>query len=511
MKRMKKSLCLLLATLMLLSALTSLVACGDTSDQEQSTTVKDTAAQETQADTQNQDYVCDLPSLDYGGEDVNVLFAKRPGREDELVSSGGIEAGVLSSAVYERNLAVEELIKVTLNYIPNEDDTVSDKLKNDILSGDGAYDLIADGTYRAIVPVIEGHYKDLNQSDYVDTSKHYWTQGYNDMVTFTEDNKQYLVTGPVAISLFRYMYLTIYNKTLFDEIAAKKGVGDLYETIKNGDWTLDYQYALINETYADNGDSVEGEEDFHGFVTGDTISVDPYLVASDIHMIVKDSETYELVFNTEAQSKLSDLCEKVQKIYNNQSTFVYKGSTMDDVGKTNIIQKFTDKKALMATIQFYSMETNYNDVGALDYGIAPIPKFSKDQSQYYSYVQDQVTGFGIPASVKDNRAEMASATLEAIGYYSYQLVRPAYYETTLSERYMKDPQSLEILELIFDSLYFDFSSTCGNIVTSCVIRDQLRPVLSGKNNTISNKMRSWERSMKNNLSKYNDKLLELEG
>ena len=155
------------------------------------------------------------------------------------------------------------------------------------------------------------------------------------------------------------------------------------------------------------------------------------------------------------------------------------------------------------------METNYNEVGALSYGIAPMPKFDKTQPAYHSYVQDQVTGFGISAGVAENRMEMVSAALEAIGYHSYRLVRPAYYETTLSERYMQDPQSQEILDTIFGTLSFDFSSTCGNIITSLVIRDTLRPLLSGSSNKIASTTKSWEKSMNRRLQQYNDKLAEL--
>lgn len=501
---MKKLLCLLLAGLICSSTL-AMSACG-TNDEPDSDQGASTSEAVSEATTENYDYVCDLPDdLNYNGETVNIIFAKRPGREDELVSAGMGE-GTISDAVYERNLTVEEQLKVKLNFIPNEDDTVATKLELDITGGQSEYDLVADGTYRAITPVINGYYKDLNQTDYVDTSKHYWTQGYNDMVTFTEDNKQFLVTGPAAISLFRYMYLTIYNKEMFAEYQ----LPDLYETVKNGEWTLDYQYSIIQNKYVDDGDGRNSEKDFHAFVTGDTISVDPYVVAANIHMIIKDEDTRDLVFNTEATEALSDLCDKVQLLYNSQDVYVYSGQLLDDVGKTNIIQKFADEKAMMATIQFYSMETNYNEVGALSYGIAPMPKLTKEQSNYYSYVQDQVTGFGISAGIRNNRVDMASAVLEAIGYHSYLLVRPAYYNTTLSERYMQDPQSQEVLTTIFDTLYFDFSSTCGNIIASCVIRDQLRPILSGSSNRIASATQSWARSMGKQLKKHNDKLQQLE-
>lgn len=503
---MKKILCLILAALICLSAV-AMSACG-TPDDEPKVSNQDTdqGQAETEPETVDMSYICELPDdLSYDGETINFLFADRPGREDELVSEGGAKVGAIGTAVYERNVMVEEQLKVTLNMIPNDTDTVANDLKLDYQSGTTEYDLVADGTYKAITPVIEGCYKDLNQTEYVDISKHYWTQGYNDMVTFTTDNKQYLVTGSAAISLFRYMYLTIYNKEMFNEY----GLPDLYETVSNGGWTLDYQFQIIQDLYMDNGDGKNDAADFHAFVTGDTISVDPYLVASDIHMIVKDPETRDLMFNTEAIVPLTELSDKIQSIYNSTNTYVYSSQLMDDVGLNYIIRKFTDELAMMATIQFYSMETNYNEVGALSYGIAPMPKFSENQQNYYSYVQDQVTGFGISAGVKDNREAMVSAVLEAIGYHSHQLVRPAYYETTLSERYMQDPQSQEILETIFDTLYFDFSSTCGNIVASCVIRDQLRPLLSGTSNRISSSAKAWERSLKKNLEKYNDQLAEL--
>ncbi len=504
---MKKFLCLLLAALMCLSTL-AMAACGTGTD-EPDTKPSENGTQgpgANEEETQNTDYVCELPDdLNFGGEEINFLFANRPGREDELISEKGVNGGAISSAVYERNVTVEELLKVKLNMIPNDDDDVSNDLKMDYQSNTGDYDLVADGTYKAITPVIEGCYADLNQTEYVDTSKHYWTQGYNDMVTFTADNKQYLVTGSAAISIFRYMYLTIYNKQMFQEYK----LPDLYETVSNGEWTLDYQFQIIQDMYMDDGNSKNDEADFHAFVTGDTISVDPYLVAADIHMIVKDPETRDLLYNADGVEPLTELCDKIQLIYNNESTYVYKTATYDDVGKNYIIEKFASEKAMMATILFYNMETNYNEVGALSYGIAPMPKFDKNQENYHSYVQDQVTGFGISAGVKADRKDMCSAALEAIGYYSHQLVRPAYYETTLSERYMQDPQSQEILDTIFDTLSFDFSSTCGNIVTSLVIRDTLRPLLSGTSNKIASTSKSWARSMERNLAKHNDKLAEL--
>ena len=502
---MKKLLCLLLAALMLLS----LVACGETADDPAADETKDQGAQ-TEAETADPNYVCDLPTdLDFKNATIGILYADVNNKGDELVSEE-YGLGVVSDAVYERNVAVQEWLKVEFEFYPATDaGLVVNSQTLDIQSGQGDYDIIANGTYLSVQPAMEGKYINLTPLENIDTSKHYWTQGYNDMVTFTDENMQFLASGPIAISMFRFMYLTLYNKTLFVD----NQIPDLYETVKEGKWTLDYQYSIVKDHYVDkDGDSKASEGDFYGFVTGDTISVDPYMVASDIHMITKDGETGDLMYNADALGNLSDLCDKVQLLYNDASTYVYKGASNDDVPYNYIIEHFTDGNALMVTTMFLKMETNFEALAALSYGIAPMPKFSEIQKSYYSYVQDQVTSFGISSVVGDiDRQEMLAAVLEAMAYHSYKLVRPAYYETALSDRYMQDPQSKEVLDTIFDTLYFDFSSTCSNIFTSCVIRDNLRPILSGKKNTVSSSTRSWQRNIERALIIYNEKLMEIMG
>ncbi len=496
---MKRILSLLLAALMLLSV----TACGEITDDASETTAANTSAT-SEVDTENPDFVCDLPDdLDYGDAVVNILYADVTGRNDELV--GESDGGVVSQAVFERNVTVEDFLGIKLELYPSKS-TAADH-KNDVAGGTGAYDIIANGTNTSVIPSMQGNYLNLSVLENIDTSKHYWTQGYNEMATFTDADMQFLASGPIAISMFRYMFLTLYNRTLFTDYK----IPDLYETVKNGDWTLDYQYSILKDHYVDkDGDSKHSDGDFYGFVTGDTISVDPYMVASNIHMIIRDADTGDLMYNTAALNPLVELCDKVQLIYNDDSTHVYRTATKDDVPNNYIIDHFTAGNAMMVTTLFLKMELNFDMLAGMSYGIAPMPKYSKEQESYHSYVQDQVSCFGISAVVGDeDRQEMLAATLEALAYQSYLLVRPAYYEVCLSKRYMQDPQSNEVLDMIFDTLDFDFSSSCSNIFTSCVIRDNLRPLLSGSKNTIISSTKSWKNAINRALRSHNEKLEEL--
>ena len=497
---MKKLMCLLLAGLMLFS----MVACGQADEGVGDESKNNGTVQE--QETADPDYVCDLPAnLDYKGETIGILYADVNNKGDEMISEK-LGLGVVSDAVYERNLAVQDMLKVTFEFYPEDDASqVANSQTLDIQGGQGDYDLVVNGTYMAVQPAMEGKYINLNGLENINTEKRYWTQGYNDMVTFTDAHMQFLASGPIAISMFRFMFLTLYNKTLFND----NKIPDLYETVKAGEWTLDYQLSIAKDHYVDkDGNATASDGDFYGFVTGDTISVDPYMVAANIHMITKDPDSGEMVYNAAAISNLSDLCDKLHLIYKNESTYVYKGATYDDVPYNYVIDHFTAGNALMITTMFLKMETNYDALAALSYGIAPMPKFDTIQQSYYSYVQDQVSCFGISAVVGDaDRQEMLAAVLEAMAYHSYKLVRPAYYETALSERYMQDPESKEVLDMIFDTLYFDFSSSCSNVFTNCVIRDNLRPILSGSNNRpVTSSTKTWQKSVERHLKTYNEKL-----
>lgn len=494
--KLKKMLSLILAGLMLTG---SMVACAKGDDPDDGGAESGTQA--AGAETEDPAFSLELdPSLSFGNQAVSILSLKNTSFQSEI-KADKLGNGVVSDSIYERNLSVEELLKIKLN-CHESDDVVAD-MDRDIQSGLGDYSLIANPTYTIIASTVEGKLLDLNTLDNIHLDKSYWTQGFNDMVTFTENEMQFLASGSLAVSMYRFTYMTLYNKTLFRD----NQLEDLYDTVMSGEWTLDKQYAISKDHYVDkDGDGKPSTGDFYGFATGNCVSVDPYMVATETQLIVKDPDSRDLIFNTEAVARLSDVCDKLQLIYNDASTYAYDGSGADNTTTPNIMKHFTSENALMSTSLFVQMEMNYEDLAPLSYGIAPMPKFDTNQKDYRSYVQDQVTAFGISAVVGDPiKQEMCAATLEAMAYYSHKLVRPAYYDTALSERYMQDPQSKQVLDLIFDSLLFDFSSTCCNML-SVVTRDSLRGLLTGTSNTIASTTKGWKKIITKDMKDINKKL-----
>ncbi len=483
-------LCLLLAAGMMGGA----VSCGmqDISGE----TTEDTAAPtdtemvtEDASETIDPDDLCDLPDdLDYKGETLCILL----GDKSELM--GEMNGGLVSASVYERNLQVEEDLGVTLELREHDPLQISNTMRADIMSGDGAYDIVANATYLIMEPALEGMYVNLSVLENIDRSKNYWSQSYSEMMTYTDADIQFLVSGPIALSMYRYPFLTMYNKQLFEDCH----VPDLYDTVQSGGWTLDYQYAISKGHYLDqDGDGQHSVGDRYGFFTGNVINVDPYNDCADIRLIVKDPETGLLEWNNDALLTLSDLCDKVQKLYNDESTYVVDWSILP---YETIIEQFAEGNALMITAMFREVEKYCDPLAAITYGVAPMPKFSEDQVGYRTRVQDSVSGFGISAVVtEDGRREMLAAVLESMAYHSNNLTRPAYYENTLSKRFMQDPQSVEMLDLIFASIRFDFG-----MAWSGEFRDKLRPLLSGTSNTIASATKMWHMRAERILDDYNE-------
>ncbi len=487
----------LLAALMLLP----LASCATGDTGTASDTTRDSVTQE--VDTENRDYLCDLPNdLNFGEEEVNLMCINAPGRKDELISEK-LGVSLISDAVYERNTAVENQLQIKLVFHAQDDDVPAQvELNRIVTAGDRSIDIFTIGTNWAVTPAIEGKYRNLKAIRHIDLNKHYWSQDYNNMVTFTPEKKQFLATSPAALSLFRLTYLTIFNRDLFQD----RKIPDLYAVVNNGEWTLDYQNQIITDTWIDtDGSGGATEDDFFGFVTGNCISVDAYAVSSDISLVEHDSDGY-LYFDKQAANKMIDMSELVSELFTNKSTHFSPRQQDDIIGENYIMDKFANEQALMATTQFLSIESNIQSLAALNYGIVPMPKLNQEQKDYRTYVQDQVTSYGISAAIGDEaRLTMLGAALEAMAYHSYVLVRPAYYDSTLSLRFMQDPESRSILDTMFETISFDYcySNGVGGI------RDELRLKLSSANPAVANRIPGWDRKLRSELSKINEALEKL--
>ena len=359
---------------------------------------------------------------------------------------------------------------------------VSDKAALAVKSGTHEYDILAAACYVSLNESLNNTFADMRKSEYIDFDKPWWSQGYNEVVEY--QGSQFCGLSSALLSQYRFAFVTLFNKELFDNVNQPY----LYEAVEDGTWTLDKQIALIPIFHQDNGNGVQDEEgDIYGFVSCDYVSTDPYWSSCMVDIIKKNEVgEYEFVFDS---GKLHSVADKVLELFygTEGGTYDYK-MELENAEQYRIRDMFGRGGAAMATIRILDMENEVIRGMEQEFGVVPMPKYDVAQEKYRTLLHDQFTVFSILNTVKGDRLDEVGAVLEAMSSISYKTVRPAYYETTLTSKISRDPQSAVMFNIIVDNIYMD----AGILYTIplSTFHDHFRRIIGSKENTVTSTYKS---------------------
>ena len=446
----------------------------------------------------------DLPEdLDYGEDEVVIVSRYREGWTSGEIAVEKTIGEPVNDAVYERNLTVQEELNVKITSLEENNpdpSTLMTQISTNIKSGSGDYDIVACAAYVTVNEALNGTFADLRQTKYIDFDKEYWSQGYNEVIQY--QGTQYTVTGSMVLSLYRFAFITTFNKRLFTETQVEYP----YDAVKNGTWTLDYQTSLVPLFHYDNDGTPDDENDIYGLVTTPYISVDPYWSSCDVPIIGRDENGgYEIIFETE---KLYNVAEKTMKLFygTDGATYTYDHYGLDEE-QNDIRLMFSTGHSAMATVRIMELESGDMRQMEDEFGVLPMPKYDEAQAKYKTLLHDQFTVMAIPTTVTGDRLDEMSAVLECMAAEGHKLVRPAYYESALRYKYMKDPESWEMMDIIIDHIYIDAGIIYTNALSS--FHDQFRQIMISKNNTVTSAYKSKAKAANRALGKMTDKLDDL--
>ena len=494
--KLTRILCALLALLMLVG---SFAACGENTEDPADSDAVTTAPEETEPETELTDSLPD--DLNYGGREITIISRYREGWTSGEIAVKELISEPVNDAVYERNKAVEERLGVTIVSVEEKNDdpgVVVTKVATAVKAGTNEYDIMAAACYQAVNESLNGTFANLRNTEYLDFDKPWWSQGFNEVVEY--HGAQYAVAGDMVLSLYRFAFVTIFNKYLFTEANQTY----LYDYVADGTWTLDQQIALVPLFHRDNGNATQDTEgDIYGLVTTDYISVDPYWSSCMVDILQKNADgDYELVFQS---SKLFDVCEKTIKLYYEcgDATYNIKHYGLDDE-QNDIRDMFANGYAAMSTVRILELEAGSIRNMEQEFGVVPMPKYDEAQKEYRTLLHDQFTVMCIPTTVTGGDLDTVSAVMEAMASASYKTVRPAYYETTLRTKIAQDPQSAEMFDVIIDNVYIDAGIIYTNALSS--FHDKFRQIMGSGKNTVTSQYKSVSRSAAKALEKMVQKL-----
>ena len=410
-----------------------------------------------------------IPQGDFSGSGFNILAACEQWQDFYVCDQTG---EVVNDAVYNRNRIIEENYNIKLNYRVFNGymagmDSVHTALSGSVMGGSGDYDLLI-GSVMYVTPYVpEGLYSDLNQNSAVQLDKSWWYQFVNGQIEI--DGKLCLGAGGSGINTVAWSTATFFNKKLVENYS----IENPYEIVKSGKWTTDKMKELGSVVLSDldgNGkyDSSDrvgilSTNDYFvgdaGFYVGEVIAMgyEATEKTSDGGVIIKDINDKMISIS----EKLTDIVNSNVYLEGNNDKGLKNGVTQSHELYANMQKFFAGDGSLfmLHRLDFATWDTMRE---MENFGILPLAKYDENQSGYYTPTVADVAG--IPAYVKDS--EMSGVILEAMQYYSAESVKPAYFEMAIKRKSTRDEESVEMLEIIGNTLKCDFTYLYNRILNN---------------------------------------------
>ena len=452
----KKSVSLALALLTLSGA----VSCGGTpsgddnaapidSDSVESTTVND----ETTAPT--------LPDKKYDGYEFRILTNIEGwgiyNNEHLVVEEENGE--VLNDAIYNRDRRVGEQFDVKFTEIISKD--VCGDLVKSIMAGDDSYDLA--------IPTYSANYGteyllDWNLLPYVNLESPWYDRNYVEAASV--NGKLCSMVGSVMITHMDSVLAMFYNQKLADEYK----LPDLYQTVRDGKWTLPEYFEVTKNVTSDlDGNGSFDDNDRYAFVGLDGIS----RLSSGVRLDYVKKDKNDLPILNFGDQHLIDTITTLRDYSSLYAADIYNPRANRNGGGDGdraVFRLFMNDQALFYVHGLGSAQM-FRDMKS-DFGIIPTPKLDESQEDYFIR-PDTTKLMVIPSNAPDT--ERTSVIIEALSYEGYTYLRPLYYETMLKNKYLRDEESVEMLdEYIYTNIGFgaaNGSSTLSSLSASLLTGD----------------------------------------
>lgn len=433
----------LLAALLSLCLVCSavLTACG-TGEDNPTDTAASLSEDETKVDPRS---TLDLPDdLNFGGYNFSVLYID----EDSLYTMfdvPGLNAEPVNDAIYERNRVIENRFGVKFSCAKDSYDGTYGMMQKQVksgTSGEDAYDLIMQICRYAYSLTLNGMLCDYSTLEYVDMDKEYYFDSVNKQ--FSIAGKTFFAYGADSLNVLGQANCLLFNRTIAD----KRGMPDLYEKVKNMDWTFADMFKCCTDAAEDvNGDGriKLGKEDIMGLVGRADYSIPNSWIPAGGSLIAKDEEDMPY-YAAEGDERMTSAMQDMLSFMSN--------GCCDVAGNMTLTDYFIKGNAFMECGGVLHLQDCKEMTD--DFGVLPWPMYDKTQGEYHSRLIDGWINC-VPANCED--PVRTSAIMQALAYYSYGTVYDAYYKTGLQAKYIRDPESVDMIKLILNTLTIDLGDT----------------------------------------------------
>jgi len=420
--------------------------------------------------------------IDFNGETFTILYDP-DWSYGRYIYAEEITGNSLNDAIYKRILDTEDFFNIVVKTreVPEVSQYVTAEIGKEVKSGLNTFDI---GLMHCITGpdsvVINNYAYNWMKMPNVDFSKKYWNQSvfenYSINGYFPFVVNDFLIPDPCFLT---------FNKTIMQDYAINE---NLYELVKKGKWTLDKFIEIAKKVSADlDGDGEFTEKDLYGYSCTFDTRLSNVMYACDQPILKKEEP--------DGRYTLGIYNEKTQNIVEKFYGLLYTGNQtfIDRVGATWLsYDMFADGQVLFCMQPLVRVKVLLGS--DVDFGILPYPKYDEKQEKYLSL---NWGGF-ICAPITISNPEKVGAVVEYLGAKSRETVWPEFYETFMSNKFARDSESIDMLEIIYSDNIYDFGLTYSQYNDFLY----LLPRMMEKKTT---DLASWYESRANSIQKIYDK------
>ncbi|MBR3837793.1 MAG: hypothetical protein IKJ74_06580 [Clostridia bacterium] len=490
---MKRILALFLAIL----TCVSLSACSHSQKDEKKkkeNSNENNASETVTAETEEENdpaRILDLEKKDLGGYSFRFMTRRSSyyHLDSHEVWAEKLKGDAINDAVYRRNQLIEREYNCSIEEV--KEYSPSGVARDSLLAGDYVADFLYDEARQLRTLVSLGLLKDTKGSEYINSEKAWYDTGLMDQVNVGDF--RYFLAGDASILDDTSLYLIRVNYDILKQVEPSI---DLYEEVRQGNWTVDrmYELALAASKDVNGNGKMELGTDRVGYLASKKAAW-AHVAAGGV-TVSNRYATGRIEIPPEPKSELQNAWGKIRGLL--EAPF----------------RAFDDKR-----IEYYDVAFSCERVSHLlgadavpkQLGVLPMPKLSVEQIAYVTTAAfEDLCVYAIPRSVDhiqrakelgfSSGTEMAAYFFEVFSYYSMKKLTPAFYEKLYESQCLKSDEEKEML------LYATFNRNYDPVVGYNFGAIDVFEVMDkkGTRNQLESLYRRYQPSAEQALSRYQE-------
>ncbi len=270
---------------------------------------------------------------------------------------------LVNDSIYTRNLTVEERLQVKFEYVGTkgnfDNNALYVKFAKNAQAGGEVYDIYAAYSMTTAACAYEGLCRNLLQYDVMDFTAPWWPPLLVEEAKIA--GKLFFTSGDLSTNLLYMMYPLYFNKDLISNYNLESP----YDLVKSNEWTFEKMFKMCEDTF---GNGVTQETGYYAYVQNSTVHCDPWFYAAGLRTVDRDNEGALVLSEQWGSETAAAVAEAVQKLMSSDY------SDIKNSGKASFksgMSLFMCDRARYASSSLASVD--------FEYGVVPLPKYSKDQ------------------------------------------------------------------------------------------------------------------------------------